>query len=360
MQETNSDLILVKVKGNTYTVRNDVDTINCYDKELRTTLIKTLIIPETVKSIEVPYMVADFESFKVDENNPYFASRDGVLYSKDNKILIAYPRSKPDNDFTIPAEVEIVADDAFRRNLYLENITISSNVKQLGNYAFYSCRRLTNLTLSEGLETIGRSCFSFSYKINIISIPTTVTQLFTSVLDSWHCIEIPDTVQNLINDDGSVSDSIILLHDNPVVSNYVASTDCSLVSGYTVDDSGNIWSTDGVLIRFSPHYKDKTYTLPPHATGILEQAFVGSSVKVIKCKQGHEVELMFSYPPRYTPEFDTPIKSKEFSVSDHDTIYPAILQEYDPSMIHELDLQAGIHYDDNDDGNWMGIENNDD
>ena len=44
----------------------------------------------------------------VDESNKYFASRDGVLYSKDMSSLIWYPPMKADDVFTIPAEVKIL------------------------------------------------------------------------------------------------------------------------------------------------------------------------------------------------------------------------------------------------------------
>ena len=364
MERNEPEHILVKLEKETYTVREDISAINCYSKEMRTTLIKKLVIPAPVESITNTSEVADFEIFEVSEDNPYFSTRDGVLYTKDFKMLLSYPRSKPDKEFVVPPEVESIADEAFCRNLYLENIIIPSNVKTLGNRAFYSCKRLTNITLSEGLKQIGHDCFFDSRKVTVLTIPASITRLYTSILTAGLCVAVPDSVQSLDYDDSGhfSSGSIILTHNNPVVATFATSGDCSFVANYSIDDTGNIWSSDGVLIRFSNRYTGKTYTLPTHATGILENAFVSSTVKTIKCKSGHEVEWMPTYPPQYTAEFDAPIMCDEFWVSDYDTVFLGVHPKYEMSLMSELDALAGIRLDDNDDdnGDWTGAESTDD
>ena len=306
--------------------------------------------------------MADFEIFDVSEDNPYFSTRDGVLYTKDFKTLLSYPRSKPDKEFIVPPEVETIADEAFCRNLLLENIVIPPSVKTLGNRAFYSCKRLTNITLSEGLKQIGHDCFSNSRKVTILTIPSSITKLYTSILTAGLCVAVPDSVQSLDYDDSDhfSSGTIILVHNNPVVTAFATSGACSFVANYRIDDNGNIWSPDGVLIRFSNRYTDKTYTLPTHATGILENAFMSSTVKTIKCKSGHEVEWMPTYPPQYTAEFDTPIMCDEFFVSSYDMVSPGVEREYELNLIPELDRMNGITYDDNDSDDWMGLEDDED
>ena len=368
MEINEPEHILVKLEKETYTAREDISAINCYSKEMRTTLIKKLVIPATVKTITDTSEVADFEIFDVSEDNPYFSTRDGVLYTKDFKTLLSYPRSKPDKEFIVPPEVETIADEAFCRNLLLENIIIPPSVKTLGNLAFYSCKRLTNITLSEGLEQIGHDCFSNSRKVTILTIPSSITKLYTSILTAGLCVAVPDSVQSLDYDedyddsDHFSSGMIILVHNNPVVTAFATSGTCSFVANYSIDDNGNIWSPDGVLIRFSNRYTGKTYTLPTHATGILKNAFVSSTVKTLKCKSGHEVEWMPTYPPQYTAEFDAPIMCDEFWVSDYDTVFPGVHPKYEMSLMSELDALAGIRLDDSTDDNddWMGLEANED
>lgn len=48
----------------------------------------------------------NFAVVQVSDSNKYYASRDGVLYSKDLSTLIWYPPKKPDEVFTIPVEVK--------------------------------------------------------------------------------------------------------------------------------------------------------------------------------------------------------------------------------------------------------------
>lgn len=368
MERNEPEHILVKLEKETYTVREDISSINCYSKEMRTTLIKKLVIPATVKTITDTSEVADFEIFDVSEDNPYFSTRDGVLYTKDFKTLLSYPRSKPDKEFIVPPEVETIADEVFCRNLLLENIVIPPSVKTLGNRAFYSCKRLTNITLSEGLKQIGHDCFSNSRKVTILTIPSSITKLYTSILTAGLCVAVPDSVQSLDYDedyddsDHFSSGTIILVHNNPVVTAFATSGACSFVANYSIDDNGNIWSPDGVLIRFSNRCNSKTYTLPAHTTGILANAFVNSSVKTITCKCGHKAEWMLTYPSNHDSEHRIAMRCDEFWVSDYDTVFPGVHPKYEMSLMSELDALAGIRLDDNDDdnGDWTGAESTDD
>jgi hypothetical protein len=74
--------------------------------------------------------------------NPYFTSIDGVVYSKDMKTLIAFPPNNPQLNYTIPEEVEKIADFSItpmenggeQTNIHiLKQITFSSNLKELPN-----------------------------------------------------------------------------------------------------------------------------------------------------------------------------------------------------------------------------------
>ena len=56
-----------------------------------------------VSSIESnPFCVYNATAFTVSPDHPYFEVRDGVLFSKAEKRLIAYPLVKEDTAYTIP------------------------------------------------------------------------------------------------------------------------------------------------------------------------------------------------------------------------------------------------------------------
>ena len=86
--------------------------------------------------------------FKVAEKNQYFATVDGVLYSKDLKTLIAYPTMKNDADFEIPEGVENIGDYAFYNVKSLKNITIPASVRSIG-YAALSSNAFESIKVNE-------------------------------------------------------------------------------------------------------------------------------------------------------------------------------------------------------------------
>lgn len=69
-------------------------------------------------------------------DNPNFLCEDGVLYSKDKKILYSYSRDKKDETFKIPSGVETIWENAFENNSYIKNIKIPASVLCIFSNAF--------------------------------------------------------------------------------------------------------------------------------------------------------------------------------------------------------------------------------
>ena len=69
--------------------------------------------------------------FAVDENNPNYASVDGVLYDKGITTLINYPAGKQDKLFTIPDTVTTICEEAIEVNNTLEKIVIPASVSSI-------------------------------------------------------------------------------------------------------------------------------------------------------------------------------------------------------------------------------------
>ena len=121
-------------------------------------------IPASVTSIGVAAfgLATSIKGFKVDENNPYYKSIDGVLYTKDEKTLVQYPISLENEDFNLPDSVENIEDYAFAKLRFLVNMnsTENSNLKRVGNYAFYKCEVLESVHLEQNIEFIGDYAFA--------------------------------------------------------------------------------------------------------------------------------------------------------------------------------------------------------
>ena len=126
----------------------------------------------TCKNVDTVYMhaglddVPEVESAKeyiVAEDNPYFCSVDGVVYSKDKTELVYYPQSKEDKEFIVPSFVEKIGNLAFCGTTYygvkyLEKVIISEGVTHIGESAF-SCSNIRSVELSKSLEIIDSRAF---------------------------------------------------------------------------------------------------------------------------------------------------------------------------------------------------------
>lgn len=139
--------------------------------------IKKVVLPDTVNEVEV-IRCTGITEFSVSENNPYLSVVDGILYDKDQKMLMCYPAGKTDTEFHIPETVEVVGKCAFAGDETLEKVYIPSSVRKIENsafaemkakefifsegvtdiekYAFYECTELEKITLPASLERIER------------------------------------------------------------------------------------------------------------------------------------------------------------------------------------------------------------
>lgn len=103
--------------------------------------LEEIYIPQTVAAIgDNPFFRCNaLHTIVVDENNPYFASVDGVLYSKDFSILYVYPENKTETDFVIPESVKQVADSAFGYwPAHLQVLEIPGTVEKMPNQGLFA------------------------------------------------------------------------------------------------------------------------------------------------------------------------------------------------------------------------------
>jgi hypothetical protein len=104
----------------------------------------------------------------VDARNPAFSSVDNVLFSKDMKTLIVYPRGKKAGGYTIPNGVTIIRDSAFSET-QLTSITIPNSVISIGAGAFYKTQ-LTSVTIPNSVTAIGDTAFSDCSSLTAIAV----------------------------------------------------------------------------------------------------------------------------------------------------------------------------------------------
>ena len=119
----------------------------------------------------------NLSSITVDEGNLNYKIVDGVLYSKDDKTLIAYPIPKSGTTYTIPASVTKIVGEAFSGCSSLTSVTIPASVTSIGNNAFEGCTGLTSVTIPAGVTKIERNAFQGCSGLTSVTIPAGVTKI---------------------------------------------------------------------------------------------------------------------------------------------------------------------------------------
>ena len=142
----------------------------------------------------------------VSENNPAYASVDGVLFNKQKNRLIFYPRGRTEYAYTLPATVktvrahafenaaslaivnldaalETIETSAFQNCTELTDITIPDSVVTIGDYAFYNCNKAEDLTLGQSVEVIGNYAFSKCSLLTGLTFPDSVITIGEHAFD---------------------------------------------------------------------------------------------------------------------------------------------------------------------------------
>lgn len=115
------------------------------------------------------------ESINVDEENQYYSSEDGILFSKDKTEIVCYPPAKKGTTYEIPETVKVIMT-AFIGNQNLEKITISKNVENTV-MAFYHCSKLKEVNIEYGVKEIGLVSFANCSALEKVSIPLSVNTI---------------------------------------------------------------------------------------------------------------------------------------------------------------------------------------
>ena len=89
----------------------------------------------------------------------YFASLDGVLYDREGKCLLLYPRNKEEKEFLIPDTVLKLERKSFHCCNHLERIVIPNSVTRFSEWAFFCCDQLKEVVMPDTIQHFEHDVF---------------------------------------------------------------------------------------------------------------------------------------------------------------------------------------------------------
>jgi len=133
-----------------------------------------------ITSIDLPYSVlrivdgafkgcSGIKQFTVNENNQSYKDVNGVLFSKDNRMLVKYPAKKENTEYVITEDVALICTEAFMDNSYLKKVNIGNFVTAISDFAFKNCTALEEVELGSNVRIIGSQAFNSCPKLTLVN-----------------------------------------------------------------------------------------------------------------------------------------------------------------------------------------------
>ena len=138
--------------------------------------LESINIPATVTTIGSNAFsnCTSLKEITVDENNEYYKSIDGSLYTKDGKTLIRYVSNENVTEYVIHDGVTCIGDNAFSGCKTLVEITIPTSVTDIGRSAFDGCTSLESIEIPHGVTQIKNFTFYGCTSLKNVIIPNSV------------------------------------------------------------------------------------------------------------------------------------------------------------------------------------------
>ena len=122
--------------------------------------VTSVAIPDSVTSIpNETFYGSNIAEIHVDENNPQYASQDGVLFNKNKTSLLQYPPKNIRNSYNIPDGVRAIGKNAFQDCDYLTSVTFPKTLTNIYEGSFYDCDSISSLTFPDSLVAISALAF---------------------------------------------------------------------------------------------------------------------------------------------------------------------------------------------------------
>ncbi len=137
-----------------------------------------------------------------DENNAFFRSFDGVLYSRDGKELLRYPQGKQDAACCLEYGTVKIGKKSFRDVMYLTSVTFTDTLMEIGESAFENCIGLESIILPKSVKLIGERAFRHCENVASVILPQGIVRIGDCAFQgcrNLRSISVPKSVREIGN-----------------------------------------------------------------------------------------------------------------------------------------------------------------
>ena len=199
---------------------NNVLSSYIFDNDFRS--LKSLVLPETVTTIENNFYTCKLESIFVTnanikiENRSDFQKLHVILDSEDMlsyfgflsdigilRGKISREKTKFSNNIkhiVLYPDVTTIEDSTFWKCNLLSSVEIRGCIDRIGNNVFQECRSLRDIQIPYGVKSIGNYCFKGCISLSNLNIPETVSEIGISAFegcDSLVRLDIPNGIKRI-------------------------------------------------------------------------------------------------------------------------------------------------------------------
>ena len=149
----------------------------------------SVVIPASVTNISWEALIEAYglTNIAVAADNPAYKSVGGVLYTKDGKTLVTYPRGKGGN-VVVAAGTECIGYGAFFYNGNLASVSFPAELRRIDERAFESCSCLQTVTFAGPEDEVDVADTSFMYTPYDATLPFALIVDGDGTLFSFHGI----------------------------------------------------------------------------------------------------------------------------------------------------------------------------
>ena len=295
------------------------------------TEIRSIQLSRDIRDLGAYVFLSDtLQNITVDPENNYFTSIDGVLYSKDESEISAYPIGRTADEYMIQDGVTTIGSYAFYAGRNLKKVDIPDTVTDIEKFAFIMCENMDSLDLPGGLKTIGENGF-YSCHISEILLPDSLTEIGEMAFNGNPITEI------------TIPAGVSKIGDSPFMGTNLEKINVAEENERYYQENGVLYDRkEHALVCYPCKKSGSQYQIPDGISSINTRAFTGNenlekiimpdSITEIKeaglsnCSNLKEAEL-----PKTVKKLGMDVFSFDYNLTS--LFIPASVSEYDQEFL---------------------------